>query len=194
MSLLLTKVSLERSPWLLDEAVRVLRQDSTFMRSSYPHFESWLSSKVLPGLCTGERTVVIEQRGGEAVGLLIVKHTNVERKLCTLRVRPNFESRGLGIRLFQTAFELLGTDRPLLSVSSPTMPKFERLFEYFGFAQAAVYRGRYIPMVDEVSYNGELDGQYTRWRPTAPDVAKSCGPSCSVPLLKPCRPVAAALS
>lgn len=157
MSLLLTKASLEQDPWLLNEAIDVISQDAEFLRSSYPLFDQWFSTKVQPGIYTGERTLLIERRGSMAVAFLILKHTDTEKKLCTLRVRPNFESKGLGVRLFQTAFQLLGTERPLLSVSEPLAPKFERIFKYFGFAQEAVYEGKYIPMVDELAYNGLLD-------------------------------------
>jgi GNAT superfamily N-acetyltransferase len=157
MSLLLTKTSLAAAPWLMEGMLRVVSQDADFLRSSYPQFDLWFASKVLPGIYAGERTVLIEERGFSPVGLLILKHTAVERKLCTLRVRPHFESKGLGVRLFETAFELLGTERPLLSVSQPVEPKFQRLFTYFGFAKEAVYQGRYLPMVNELAYNGVLD-------------------------------------
>jgi GNAT superfamily N-acetyltransferase len=157
MSLLLTKNCLMTTPWLLDEALKAISQDAEFLRSSYPRFDEWFASKVIPGIYTGERTLLIEERDSTVAGLLILKHTTTEKKLCTLRVRPHYESKGLGVRLFETAFELLGTERPLLSVSQPSEPKFHRLFTYFGFAKEAVYQGRYLPMVDELSYNGLLD-------------------------------------
>ena len=157
MTLLLTQASLERDPHLLGEALRVITQDAEFLRASYPQFDKWFACKVLPGLFAGERTVLIEERESTVVGLMILKHTDAERKLCTLRVRPHFESRGLGIRLFQIAFEILKTERPLLSVSETSMPKFKRLFKHFGFAQEAVYEERYLPKVDEFAFNGLLD-------------------------------------
>ncbi|MEN9480446.1 MAG: hypothetical protein RLZZ298_1841 [Pseudomonadota bacterium] len=157
MTLLLTKISLEQNPCLLDEAINVIYQDSNFLRSSYPLFDQWFTQKVLPGIYSGERTLLIEKRASLAVAYLILKHTSTEKKLCTLRVRPNYESKGLGVRLFQTAFELLETERPLLSVSEPAVPKFERIFKYFAFAQEAAYKGRYIPMINEFAYNGLLD-------------------------------------
>jgi GNAT superfamily N-acetyltransferase len=181
MSLLLTKASVTASPWLLDAALKVVCQDSDFLRSSYPHFDKWFASKVLPGIYAGERTLLVEERESTAVGLLILKHSATEKKLCTLRVRPHFESRGLGVRLFETAFQILGTDRPLLSVSEPAAPKFERLFRYFGFAQEAVYQGRYLPMVDELAYNGLLDpgpvfqGRVETQHPRLPQLSTSRG-------------------
>lgn len=162
MSVLLTKASLSTDPSLLEEVLNVVSQDAEFLRSSYPHFDDWFARKVIPGIYKGERTLLIEERDSTAVGLLILKHTATEKKLCTLRVRPQYESKGLGVRLFQVAFEILGTERPLLSISHLAEPKFHRLFTYFGFAQEAVYQSRYLPMVDELSYNGLLDLVSTR--------------------------------
>jgi GNAT superfamily N-acetyltransferase len=160
MSYLLTKASLQQSPWLLEKVLRLASEDVDFLRFSYPQFDNWFATKVIPGIRDGERTLLLERRGTVTVGLLIVKHTAFEKKLCTLRVRPDFESKGLGVRLFQTAFHLLETEQPLLSVSALAAPKFERLFRYFGFAQEAVYQGRYLPNVDEYSYNGLLELPY----------------------------------
>ncbi len=83
-------------------------------------FASWRTS--LPA-----RTAILEMREGVVVGLLIVKHSEAEKKLCTLRVRPQCESVGLDVRLFEAAFELLDTRRPLLSISEKARPKFARL-------------------------------------------------------------------
>lgn len=157
MSLIITQSSLEQSPLLLDQTVNIVCEDAMTLRSSYPLFDQWFASKVLPGIYTGERTLVVEKRDSMVVAYLILKHTDAEKKLCTLRVRPNYESKGLGVRLFETAFRLLGTERPLLSVSEPAAPKFKRIFEYFGFSQEAVYKGRYIPTLNEQAYNGLLD-------------------------------------
>lgn len=160
MSYLLTKASLEQRPWLLGEVLRLASEDIEFLRLSYPQFDNWFATKVIPGIREGERTLLLERRDAVTVGLLIVKHTAFEKKLCTLRVRRDFESKGLGVRLFQTAFHLLETEQPLLSVSALAAPKFERLFRHFGFAQEAVYQGRYLPNVDEYSYNGLLEPAY----------------------------------
>jgi GNAT superfamily N-acetyltransferase len=157
MRLLLSRSTVEARPELMIEFLRAIAEDTEFLRANYPRFDEWLLGKVIPGIYQGDRTVLIEQRDSVVAGLLIVKHSEHEKKLCTLRIRPHFESRGLGVRLFEAAFDLLGTERPLLSVSESLRPKFLRLFTHFGFAQEAVYEGRYLPRVDEFSYNGLLD-------------------------------------
>lgn len=175
MRLLLSQSSVRAESDVLRIFLRSVADDIQFLRLSYPKFDDWLLDKVIPGIYRGERTVVIELRNSVVAGLLIVKHTALEQKLCTLRIRPQSESIGLGVRLFEIAFDLLGTDKPLLSVSETSRPKFVRLFDHFGFNQEQVYAGRYLPCVDEFSYNGLLDP--TKNAPVAPvssDVGSQC--------------------
>jgi GNAT superfamily N-acetyltransferase len=157
MKILLSRATMDGQPQLLGQLMRYIADDISFLRASYPRFDDWFARKVIPGISLGERTVVIERRGAAIAGLMILKHTVAEKKLCTLRVRPDFESLGLGIRLFEDAFSVLETEQPLLSVSEHSMPKFVRLFAHFGFEQEAVYSGRYLPAVEEIAYNGLLD-------------------------------------
>lgn len=161
MRVFISRSTVASDPERMMQFVRAISDDMAFLRGSYPDFDQWLLRKVIPGIYSGERTALVELRGSSVAGLLIVKHSHAERKLCTLRVRPAFESKGLGVRLFETAFDLLGTDRPLLSVSEPTVPKFSRLFSHFGFSKEAVYGGRYLQHVDEFSYNGFLEPEWT---------------------------------
>lgn len=157
MKLILSRTAIQENPELMLTFLREIAEDAEFLRASYPMFDRWLMGKVVPGIYDGERTAVVEKRGTSVVGIMIVKHTSQEKKLCTLRVRPSFESKGLGVRLFENAFEILGTDRPVLSVSESSKAKFTNLFAHFGFAQEGVYMGRYLPEVHEFSYNGLLD-------------------------------------
>jgi GNAT superfamily N-acetyltransferase len=157
MKLLLDRATLKARPELISHFLRLTSEDAAFLRESYPQFDAWLHCKVIPGIFAGERTIVAETRDRVAVALLIVKHTASEKKLCTLRVRPHYESKGLGVRLFEEAFDLLNTRHPLLSVSEKAMPKFSRVFEYFGFALEGAYKGLYLPKVNELSYNGLLE-------------------------------------
>lgn len=152
----LTQKSLTEEPALLENFLTILKEDTPFFKASYPEFDKWISQKVIPGIYEGNRTVVIDRRSDFVSGLLILKHTTEEKKICTLRVRPQHESHGLGVRLFELAFELLETDKPLLSVSDISKQKFLRIFQYFGFSHKATYRGLYIPSREEHSFNGFL--------------------------------------
>lgn len=73
-----------------------------------------------------------------------------------MRVMPNFQNNGLGIKLFQKSFDTLKTEKPLLSVSEKKLPEFEKIFNYFGFDKTNQYHELYKPNVCEISYNGHL--------------------------------------
>lgn len=156
MGLLINTRTLQYDPNLLAVFRNVIEADSAFFSLTYPHFHFWLRAKVIPGLVAGKRTVWIEQRDNSIVGLLILKHSLSEKKLCTLRVRDGLQNRGVGLRLFERAFELLEMDEPLLSVADSNLSKFQRIFDYFGFRKEGQYPGLYRSNSTEFSFNGLL--------------------------------------
>lgn len=135
----------------------MIHEDLPIFRGNYPLFDEWFQHVVIPGLLKSERTIVVEKRQDIIAGILILKHTSRESKICSLRVRPQFENSGLGVRLFEQAFEILETEEPLLSVSEHNHLKFEKLFKYFGFSHEKTYMGIYRLNIQELSYNGILD-------------------------------------
>ncbi len=127
------------------------------LKDFYPGFDAWLSQRVLPGLQSGDRSILVEYRQGLLAGLAILKDDGIEKKLCCLRVLPGFEGRyGLGVRLFEKSLEKLETKRPLLSVAEERLPAFVRLFNYFGFELGAVHHGLYRTERTEYAFNGTL--------------------------------------
>lgn len=157
MKIRIDSQSYARDPETLRRALQMLADDFVYLRGSYPNFDHWFFHQVVPGVMSGERSIFIEQRNTSIAGILILKHTSEEKKLCTLRVRPEYESLGLGVRLFETAFDVLGTEKPLLSVAEDAYPKFARLFDHFNFLQHESYVGKYLPRRTELSFNGVLE-------------------------------------
>jgi hypothetical protein len=121
----------------------------------YPGFVRWYQSKVEPGLLSGKRKIILRASHGRLAGLAVVKMAE-ERKLCCLRVLPAFQGTGVGVRLFKHAFEVLGTEHPLLSVADQRLPIFDKVFEYFGFEVGAEYPDLYRANSVEYSFNGTL--------------------------------------
>ena len=69
---------------------------------------------------------------------------------------PEFQNKGIGIKLFQKSFDALETEKPLLSVSERKLSEFEKIFNYFGFVQTEKYSDLYKKNMIEISYNGYL--------------------------------------
>lgn len=134
-------------------AISHLRELSGF----YPGFDSWLSSRVLPGIIAGERSILLENSRGALAGIAIIKDTNLEQKLCCLRVLPVNQGSGVGLRLFERAFDALQNRSPLLSVSEERLGLFSRIFKHYGFELTEEYPEFYRPSKIEYSFNGLLD-------------------------------------
>jgi ribosomal protein S18 acetylase RimI-like enzyme len=154
-SFVLDHVMAARDPGLFAALAKVAKHELFAVSSFYPRFDQWYSSKVEPGLQSGERKILLRYSNSTLAGIAILK-TAEERKLCCLRVLPGFQGSGIGLRLFGDAFELLGSDKPLLSVANEQLPAFQKIFNYFGFQTGAEYVDLYRPSSIEYSFNGTL--------------------------------------
>lgn len=159
--IILDQGSVKRNSDLYHVIFDDIKDQSVFLSQNYPLFEKWLNEKVIPNIINGERSIVVEKRYGNLVAFMILKHTKQEKKICTLRVMPEYEHSGLGINLFKLGFEILGTEKPLLSISDNMKSKFEKVFDYFGFKKERSYYGLYLPFREEISFNGLLNEEFS---------------------------------
>ena len=157
MSKTIDAVSLARDPEQTSGMLAEVLAHVEDLKDFYPHFDTWLTDRVLPGLQSGERSILVEYRGGMLAGLAILKDDDQEKKLCCLRVLPSFlHARGLGVRMFEKAFEHPGTRSPLLSVAEERLPVFGRIFKHFGFELAEMHKDLYRVGRSEFVFNGAL--------------------------------------
>lgn len=122
----------------------------------YPDFKSWISETVVPGILSGERSIILEYRKDDLAGLAILKDSPLEKKLCCLQVMPQFHGSGIGLTLFERSFDLLDTKNPLLSISEEQKNNFLKIFKYYGFEFGEEYYDYYRPLKNEFSFNGLL--------------------------------------
>lgn len=123
------------------------------LSADYPNLTRWYSEKVWPGIKEGTRFILRVERQSQLVGVGIAKRTDDERKICTVRIAPAFEGRGMGLRIFDGLMTWLDTDQPHLTVSDAKLPKFERIFDWYGFAQTSACVGRYREGSVEFGFN-----------------------------------------
>lgn len=123
------------------------------LSDDYPGIDRWFRSKVVPGLRSGTRFLLPVERNGVMVGLGIAKNEIDERKICTVRVSPDYAGRGVGVRLFDGLLKWLNDDHPHLTVSAGKLPVFERIFDYYGFNVTSACEGLYTPRSVELGYN-----------------------------------------
>ncbi len=142
-----------------DQRTKYLAETYTFLsglKQTYPRFDYWWRSKVIPGIQKNTRILILEIRDTQIVGVAVLKNTPTEKKLCTLKINAQYRASGLGYRLFEKSMTVLNTNKPLLSVSENRLPEFIKLFNHFGYEFVKDYNGMYIPNNTELSFNGEL--------------------------------------
>ncbi|MBS7435858.1 GNAT family N-acetyltransferase [Pseudomonas syringae] len=147
------------NPWAYDEVLPLILNHLYDLSGYYPGFNEWLNQKVVPGLIKGERAILLEHSRGRLSGLAIVKDDSEEQKLCCLRVLPEFQGTGVGLKLFERSFDTLNNSAPLLSIAEEQNYIFEKIFKYYGFELAKKYHNYYRPRKDELSFNGLIDTQ-----------------------------------
>lgn len=92
------------------------------VKESYPEYKNWFLNKHVPGLGI-DRNILFAVYKMEIVGVINLKCTETEKKICTLYVKPGFRFNKIGTTLLKMAFEQLGTSKPLITISD------DKLFE-----------------------------------------------------------------
>lgn len=123
----------------------------------YPRFALWYRELFgTNGKLSSNREIVICLHNICIIGVAILKKTNEEKKICTLRVDKKYQHNGIGKVLIEKSLEWLAIDKPLVTVQESKAFQFERLFKYYGFALEQQWPRYYSFWEIEQVYNGEL--------------------------------------
>lgn len=109
----------------------------------YPNITDWYLNTVIPGIYTGNDKIVMAFEANHLIGLALGK-VGQETKLRCVRVHPQAQSTGVGVRLMDRLFDLLGTNTPHTSVSEELLHHYSRtLINRYGFKLNRVEKGLY---------------------------------------------------
>ena len=137
---------------LAKEAYKVLKDLGTY----YPDFYSWYWNKVVPNLYLGITNIILLLVDSEIVGVSIIKNSEVESKLCALRIKEQYKNKGYALYLIDYSLKLLNIDKPLCSVSEDLINQYSRIFiNKYNFNISHVYKGIYQRNKLEYEFNGD---------------------------------------
>lgn len=120
----------------------------------YPDLSYWYTNTVIPGIVLGDDVLLLAKEGGRTMGLALGKRTPTERKLRCVRVVPEAQNIGAGLRLIERMFEELETDKPHCTVAEEMLGLYSRAFvNRYGFQLNSVDKGRYRPGKLEYAFN-----------------------------------------
>ena len=126
-----------------------------WLNLEYPGFNTWYDNLFTENkeLKSGREIIICEKEYSIA-GIAILKSTEDEQKICTLRVAKRYQRRGIGKRLMELSFEWLQNDKPLLTMHSTKQRQFLHLMQYYGFELEQKNRNYYNIFSTELVYNG----------------------------------------
>lgn len=120
----------------------------------YPDISHWFINTVIPGLSLGTDKLIIARDGQHIAGIALGKMGD-ESKLRCIRVHPDYQGAGLGIRLIDQMLELIEDGKPGVTVSEEMLHLYSRAFiNRYGFDLSAVTKGRYRRGKLEYAFNG----------------------------------------
>jgi len=126
-----------------------------FLKKSYPNFKKWYYEKVVNDIKYGKREILIRQIDEDIAAIAILKKCD-EIKICSFLVLPQYRKRGIGKELMEKSMDILGTKKPMITVSSESMTSFRQLLNNFGFEQYEKLDNYYKKNSSEYVFNGYL--------------------------------------
>jgi predicted transcriptional regulator/GNAT superfamily N-acetyltransferase len=149
LSTLIDDVNFQR---YADDSYHILSR----LHDNYPNFKPWFYQSVVPGIRTGEREMILALKDNTILGIVILKNSLLEKKICTLYVSATHQKKGIGTRLFEESFAFLKTRKPLFSVPETHLKEFSSLLQRYDFKRFQILKDFYIKDQSEHVYNGFL--------------------------------------
>ena len=123
----------------------------------YPDYLKWYFCKVIPGIFENSREILICTIDKNIAGILILKNTQEEKKICTIYITEKFKNLGVAQKLLKKAFNILGTNTPLFSVSESKFEEFKNIIFKLGWTRTQTLPvGFYNEEYQEFVYNGNI--------------------------------------
>lgn len=123
----------------------------------YPDIKKWYEEKIKKALAkkdsTREVLVVLDRQELKIAGIAILKKTQEENKICTIRVEKEYLNQGIGTQLFEEAFKYLEDTKPLITISEDNIECFKPILKKFDFKLVEKIKGLYVPGKIEYIYN-----------------------------------------
>lgn len=123
------------------------------LKDDYPEYKTWFLIKHLEGI-GNDRDILFTVYKKEIVGIANIKLS--EQKICTLYIRPGFRENKIGRMLVKTCMEVLGTNKPLITISSNKINLFKKIIKENNWEYSESLSNYYIIGSDEFIFNGSL--------------------------------------
>lgn len=144
---------LKQKHWL--RVIRLLIQSynlTKWLNNSYPKYHRFFWGKVVPGIITGKRNIILCQINNQVVGIACLKKAE-EIKLSTLYIDPRHQKQGIGTEILERSFQWLGTRKPALSITKDRLPCFYNFIVKYHWTLTNIVINKYRRGISECFFN-----------------------------------------
>lgn len=114
------------------------------LKYTYPDFETWYLTKVVPGKRVGERRLFTKVLDGRIIAAGIAKKTADEKKICTLHTAPAWRTVGIISSMIDSMTSWLECPTPIFSVYYKNKDDFESTIKQQGWINTSFKNNEYI--------------------------------------------------
>lgn len=122
-----------------------------FNHEQYPNYLNWFFQTNIPRILDNKGDILFTMDGFMVKGLIILKNTKEEKKICTFMVDEPYRNQKVGSLLLEKAFEDLGTDKPIITIPSGKISQFEYFIKRNNWENTGIIKDYYT---EEFVFNG----------------------------------------
>lgn len=126
-------------------------------KNDYPDYANWFNEKQVSGIYDGTRDVIVALYGDEIIGVSSIKNDVDEKKICTLYIKDKYRKNKTGIFLVEKSIDILGTDKPLITMPISTLPEFKNIIKKYNWTLSDNIKDCYKENTDELVFNGYIE-------------------------------------
>lgn len=144
---------LKQKHWL--RVIRLLIQSynlTKWLNNSYPKYQWFFWLKVVPGIISGKRNIILCQINNQVVGIACLKKAE-ETKLSTLYIDPKYQKQGIGTEILERSFQWLGTQKPALSIAKDRLSCFYNFIVKYQWELTNIVSNKYRRGASEYFFN-----------------------------------------
>lgn len=139
----------------LEELLSKILSTTLPVKKEYPEYKDWFMHTHVPNL-GNNRDILFAIFKNEIIGVINLKYTEEEKKICTLYVKKGFRFQKVGTNLLKMAFDTLGTNKPLITISDKKIFELKKFILANHWEVSQKLDNFYTYDHDEYVFNGSI--------------------------------------
>lgn len=137
------------------KATNELYNLTDFNNDQYPDYLNWFYQTNIPRILNSKGEILFALDGFMLKGLVILKNTSEEKKVCTLMIDEPYRNQRLGSQLLEKSFNCLGTDKPIITIPESKISQFQHFINKYDWKESGIIKDYYSKEIsfNEINYN-----------------------------------------